>query len=97
MSENLEIRSGSKFDRKPNPVNSMALGGGLALAIGLSDWLLLVCYKSGVFVYVPPSQQLIEMAGPILLLPLGHYLFRILSAIGRIILNPLEKAAGEDQ
>lgn len=82
-------------DRRPNPVNSVALGGGVALAVGMSDWLILGCYKTGHFVWVAPSQQLIEMAGPILLLPFGHYIIRLLSALGRIVLNPLEKAAGD--
>lgn len=67
----------------------------LALTTGVGDWLFLQCYTGGHWHYVPPSQTLIEMASPLILLPLVFYIVQVFSLIGDIITNRLEKAAGE--
>lgn len=87
--------NGSPDDRKPSPKVSITMGAMLALATGFADWVFLQCYTGGQWHYVPPSQTLIEMAGPIILAPLLFYVVQVFSLIGDIIINRLEKAEGE--
>lgn len=84
-------RSGSASDRKPSAANATALGAAASLAIGIGDWLFIQSFNGGHFHYVPPTQTLIEMAGPIVLLPVGLWMAQVISLIGDIIINKLKK------
>lgn len=94
MSDSPDTRSrnGSKDDRKVSTANAAATGAGASLAIGAAD-LMIQCYQGGHFHWVAPNQQLVEMAAPILLLPVGLWLARVLSLIGTIITNRLQRDA----
>lgn len=84
-------RSGSASDRKMSTVNAVANGAAAGLTIGLSDWFFLQCFSTGHFQWVSPSKDLIEVAAPILILPLGLWFGRVFSLIGDIIVNRLQK------
>jgi hypothetical protein len=71
--------------------SATAYGAALGLVTGLGDWALLQCYNGGHWHYVPPSQTLIEMAGPIILLPVGLWFAQVFSLIGDIVLTKLRK------
>ena len=85
-------RPGSAADRKTTTGNAINYGAMLGLATGLGDWFFLQCYTGGHWHYVPPSQTLIEMAAPIILLPVGLWVANVLSIIGDIITNKLKRA-----
>lgn len=86
-------RPGTKADRKVSTASVVGAGAGASLAIGFTDWFF-QCYQGGHWVWVAPNQQLIEMAAPIVLLPIGLWFARVVSLIGDIITNRLQKDAG---
>lgn len=94
MSDDSSSRSGSAADRKITTTNAVATGAAGGLTIGFCDWLFLQCMIGGHFHFVAPSQQLIEVAAPILVLPIVLWFGNIVSLIGRIITNRLAKDAG---
>lgn len=95
MSEaELRSRAGSPADRRMSTASAAATGAGASLAIGLTDWFF-TCYQHGQFVFAAPSQQLIEMGAPLVVLPAGLWVARVLGLIGQIITNYLEKDAGD--
>ncbi len=89
-------RPGDKSERKISTANAAATGAGAALTIGFSDWFL-QCMVHGHWTWVMPNQQLIEMAAPIVLLPIGLWLSKVLGLIGTIITNHLQRDAGGDR
>lgn len=90
-------RSGSRSDRKMSTASATATGAAAGLTIGLADWLFLQCFATGHFHWIPPSKDLIEVAAPILLLPVGLWFGRVLSLIGDIITNRLQRDAGKTE
>lgn len=85
---------GTAADRKMSTANATATGAGFGLTIGFADWFF-QCFSTGHWHYVAPNQQLIEIAAPIMLLPVGLWVGRVLSLIGDIITNHLQKDAGK--
>lgn len=90
------IRPGDKTDRKMSTTTAAATGAGAALTIGFVDWLA-ESMRGGQWHWFVPNQQLLEMAAPILLLPVGLWFARVLSLVGEIITNHLQKEAGEEK
>lgn len=84
-------RSGSSADRKMTQTQAFATGAGASLAIGAADWFF-QCTQGG-WHWVVPNQQMIEMGAPLVLLPLGLWVAKVLSLIGTIITNKLQKDA----
>lgn len=87
-------RPGTAADRKISTVNALANGAAAGVTIGIADWFFLQCFSTGHFHWVAPSKDLIEVAAPILILPLGLWFGRVLSLIGTIITNRLQRDAG---
>lgn len=87
-------RPGTAADRKTSTINATATGAAAGLTIGFADWFFLQCFTTGHFHWVSPSKDLLEVAAPILILPLGLWFGRVLSLIGTIITNRLQKDAG---
>lgn len=87
-------RPGTASDRKMSTLSALSTGAAAGVTIGLSDWFFLQCFTTGHFHWVSPSKDLIEVAAPILILPLGLWMGRVLSLIGTIITNRLQKDAG---
>ena len=90
-------KTGSPADRKIKTANALATGAGASLTIGLADWFFSGYDKTGHWHMIVPNQQLIEMAAPLIILPAGLWVARVLSLIGDIITNHLEKDAGGPQ
>ena len=88
------MRAGSPADRKASTANAAATGAVLSLTLGIADWLFLQCLAGGHFHWAAPNQQLIEMASPIIFLPIALWIARVFSLIGDIITNRLQKDAG---
>lgn len=97
MSDAVSVRAreGSASDRKISTANAAATGAGASLTIGFADWFF-QCFQGGHWHWAVPNQQLIEMAAPLLLLPIGLWIARVLSLIGDIITNHLQKDAGNN-
>lgn len=91
MSDTTMDRPGSAADRKMSPAGATAYGAILGLVTGSADWLILNCYAGGQWHYVPPSQQLIEVAAPIVFLPAALWFGQVFSIIGDIIIRKLRK------
>lgn len=95
-------RDGSPDDRKPSTANAVSYGALLGLVTGAADWLILDCYAGGHWAgghwagghwhYVPPSQQLIEVAAPIVFLPAALWMGQAFSVIADIIMRRLKRA-----
>lgn len=81
--------TGSAADRKPTTKNVTAYGAALSLTIGTADWL--VQCSAGGWHWVAPSQTWIEMAAPIILLPVGLWFTQVFSLVGDIIISKLRK------
>lgn len=88
-STDTRARAGSASDRRVTLTASTALGGGVALVVGFSDWLILECFKTGAWHYVPPSKTLVEMAATIAVFPVFHFIGRVVVLIGRKVLSAL--------
>lgn len=86
-------RDGSPSDRKISTANAAATGAAAGLTIGIADWVFLQCLSTGHWHWVVPSKDLIEVAAPIILLPVGLWLAKVLSLIGDIITDHLQKDA----
>lgn len=86
-------RTGTPSDRKMSTANATATGAAAGLTIGVADWIFLQCLSTGHWHWVSPSKDLIEVAAPIMLLPIGLWVARVLSLIGDIITNRLQKDA----
>lgn len=87
-------RPGTAADRKTSTITALSTGAAAGVTIGLADWFFLECFSTGHFHWISPSKALIEVASPILILPLGLWLGRVLSLIGTIITNRLQRDAG---
>lgn len=85
--------TGSPSDRRMSTANALATGAGVGLTIGMCDWLILQCFAGGQFHWVAPSQNLIEVGAPILVLPVALWFGRVVTLIGQIILDHLQKDA----
>ena len=92
FTDSRSLDSGSKSDRKISTSSAAALGAGASLAIGFTDWFF-QCYSGGDWTFAPPNQQLIEMGAPIMVLPAGLWISRVMSLIGDIVINSLQRDA----
>lgn len=92
MSDTTIDRPGSAADRKTKTSDATKYGALIALVTGMGDWMFLQCYTGGHWHYVPPTQTLIEMAAPLILLPVALWFSNVFSIIGDIITNRLKKA-----
>lgn len=85
-------RPGTAADRKTNTSNATAYGAAIGLTIGAADWLILQCFAGGQWHWVAPSTNLIEVAAPIILLPCGVWMGKVISILGDIIIRKLQRA-----
>jgi hypothetical protein len=84
------VRPGSASDRKISTGTATAAGAASGFCIGMCDWLT-QCMASGHWHWVAPSQSMIEVGAPIIVLPVALWLGRVLSLVGEIITNHLQK------
>ncbi len=85
------VRPGEKTDRKVTATGMAATGGAAGLVIGLMGWLMVDCYAGGHWHWVAPSQQLIGIGGPIVVLPVALWVARVFQIVGDIITRRLER------
>lgn len=90
MTNDARARLGSPSDRKMSTAAATATGAAGGLAIGFVDWIVR-CFQAGHI--IAPDQSFIEIAAPIIVLPMGLWVGRVFSLIGTIITNRLEKDA----
>lgn len=83
---------GSAADRKLTTQTVAAGGAGASLAIGFTQWFF-QCTATGTWHWVAPSQDMIWMGAPLIILPVGLWVSNVLSLIGTIIVNRLRRDA----
>ena len=88
MADEQRQTGGSPSDRKFTTLQAIATGTAGGLTIGICDWLV-QCFQAGHI--VAPSQQLIEVGSPIIVLPVGLWFGRVFSLIGDIVIKKLQR------